>query len=240
MLFRSTIPEYFETLERLPKGINYAAYAGHSAIRTYVMRERAFTDVASDDDLAGMCKQVEIAIRTGAVGLSTARNPNHRTAEGKPVASRISDWRENKALCQVMADLGYGIYEISRGINNFTAEQREEEIEALREICVDMGVPVTFGGAWYYRKNPNLWRDQFALVDEATARTVFTQVVERGSLTAAAESLNMSPPAVVRALAALERALGARLLHRTTRRQDRKSTRLNSSHVSESRMPSSA
>jgi N-acyl-D-amino-acid deacylase len=164
-----TIPEYFETLEKLPKGINYAAYAGHSAIRTYVMRERAFTDLAGDDDLAAMCKQVEIAIRTGAVGLSTARNPNHRTAEGRPVASRISDWRENKALCQVMADLGYGVYEISRGINNFTAEQREEEIEALREICVDRGVPVTFGGAWYYRKNPNLWRDQFALVDEATA-----------------------------------------------------------------------
>ena len=32
-----TIPEYFDTLEKLPKGINYAAYVGHSAVRTYVM-----------------------------------------------------------------------------------------------------------------------------------------------------------------------------------------------------------
>lgn len=48
---------------------------------------------------------------------------------------------------------------------------------------------------------------------------VFTQVVERGSLTAAADALDMSPPAVVRALAALERSVGTRLLHRTTRRQ---------------------
>ncbi|MSO69899.1 MAG: LysR family transcriptional regulator [Alphaproteobacteria bacterium] len=56
-------------------------------------------------------------------------------------------------------------------------------------------------------------------MDKLRAMEVFAQVVERGSLTAAAEALDMSPPAVVRALAALEQSIGARLLHRTTRRQ---------------------
>ena len=164
-----TIPEYFDTLEKLPKGINYAAYVGHSAVRTYVMGQRAFTDKATPDDLKAMQRQVERGLRAGAIGFSTARNPNHRTAEGRPVASRIGDWAELKGLCQVMSDLGTGVFEISRGINNFTAEQRNEELQCLRDIAVDMGVPITFGGAWYYRRNPNLWREQFAMVDETTA-----------------------------------------------------------------------
>ena len=47
---------------------------------------------------------------------------------------------------------------------------------------------------------------------------VFVRIVEDGSLTAAADSLGMSAPAVVRSLAALEREVGVRLLNRTTRR----------------------
>src|SRR4051812_47386695 len=49
-----TFPEYLETLDRLPKGINYGVYCGHSALRTYVMGERAFSEQATSDDIAGM------------------------------------------------------------------------------------------------------------------------------------------------------------------------------------------
>ena len=55
-------------------------------------------------------------------------------------------------------------------------------------------------------------------MDRMTAMTVFVEVVERGSLTAAAEALDMSRAMVTRYLAEVERWLGARLLHRTTRR----------------------
>ena len=47
----TTYPEYLETLEKLPKGINYSGYVGHSAIRTFVMGERAFDGPATEDDL---------------------------------------------------------------------------------------------------------------------------------------------------------------------------------------------
>lgn len=48
---------------------------------------------------------------------------------------------------------------------------------------------------------------------------VFCRVVERGSFTAAAESLDRSKGAVSKAVSRLEATLGVRLLHRTTRRQ---------------------
>ena len=55
-------------------------------------------------------------------------------------------------------------------------------------------------------------------MDRLAAMRAFIEIVDRGSLTAAAEALDRSQPAIVRTLAALETHLGARLLQRTTRR----------------------
>jgi DNA-binding transcriptional LysR family regulator len=55
-------------------------------------------------------------------------------------------------------------------------------------------------------------------MDRLTATRVFVAVVDRGSQTAAAEHLNLSRAMVSRYLATLERWIGARLLHRTTRK----------------------
>ena len=55
-------------------------------------------------------------------------------------------------------------------------------------------------------------------MDRLAAMRVFVEIVDRGSLTAAADALGRSQPAVVRSLAALETHLDARLLRRTTRR----------------------
>ena len=55
-------------------------------------------------------------------------------------------------------------------------------------------------------------------MDKLHAMATFVRIVERGSLTAAAESMRTSLPTVVRILAALEAALDVRLLNRTTRR----------------------
>jgi DNA-binding transcriptional LysR family regulator len=55
-------------------------------------------------------------------------------------------------------------------------------------------------------------------MDKLRAMAAFVQIVEKGSLTAAADALGTSPPSTVRTLAALERSLGVRLLNRTTRR----------------------
>jgi DNA-binding transcriptional LysR family regulator len=55
-------------------------------------------------------------------------------------------------------------------------------------------------------------------VDKLRAMEIFVRIVDAGSLTAAARALGMSGPSVVRALAALERAMSVRLMNRTTRR----------------------
>ena len=39
-----SFPEFLDAVDALPKGINYAGYVGHSALRTYVMGDRAFSE----------------------------------------------------------------------------------------------------------------------------------------------------------------------------------------------------
>ena len=67
----------------------------------------------------------------------------------------------------------------------------------------------------------------------------FICVVDVGSFSKAAEKLYISAPAVIKQINSLENSLDLQLFERT-HRGDRKSTRLNSSHRSQSRMPSSA
>jgi DNA-binding transcriptional LysR family regulator len=55
-------------------------------------------------------------------------------------------------------------------------------------------------------------------MDKLKAMATFVQIADHGSLTAAAQALDSSLPAVVRTLAALETELGVRLFNRTTRR----------------------
>lgn len=54
-------------------------------------------------------------------------------------------------------------------------------------------------------------------MDRFLGMRVFVMVAEAGSLAAAGQKLGLSPPAVTRSLASLEKHLGCRLLHRTTR-----------------------
>ena len=55
-------------------------------------------------------------------------------------------------------------------------------------------------------------------MDKLQSMKTFVQIVDSGSLTAAAEVLGTSLPTVVRALAALEESMNVRLMNRTTRK----------------------
>ena len=164
-----TYPEYLDTVEALPKGINYAGFVGHSALRTHAMGERAMEEQATPEDLEGMKGQLADSIRAGALGFSTSRTFSHRLPTGKPVASRLASWQEVEELTNVMAELGTGIFQIARENIITDDEERQIEHDQIKNLAVDTGVPVTFGGTWFKRPHPEAWRSQFRMVDETVA-----------------------------------------------------------------------
>src|SRR5271155_2567251 len=79
-----TFPEYLDVVDKLPKGINYSSYVGHSALRTWAMGERAFDGPASAEDIDRMKEGLRSALRAGAVGFSTSRSASHETSDDRP------------------------------------------------------------------------------------------------------------------------------------------------------------
>lgn len=64
----------------------------------------------------------------------------------------------------------------------------------------------------------NFWLTRKRSMDKLRAIEYFVRVVEAGSFSGAARALEVSPPAVSKLIAALERELGTTLLHRDSRR----------------------
>ena len=141
-----TFPQYLDAVDRLPKGINFAANIGHSALRTWAMGERAFEKEADEEDLALMRSQLAESIRAGAVGLSTSRSEHHETSDDRPVASRLASWDEVVALVGVMGELGAGIFETADGgMLHPDPDERARSLVRLRDLAATTGVPLTFG-----------------------------------------------------------------------------------------------
>jgi N-acyl-D-amino-acid deacylase len=138
----STFAGYLDSVEGLRKGINYAASIGHSALRTWAMGERAFTDAATDDEIAVMVAELRDALRAGAVGFSTSRSPSHVTSDDQPVASRQAMWEEVVDLVDVVAQEGRA-FQLAH--ENRRGEGRADYDRRLQELALRSGVPVLFG-----------------------------------------------------------------------------------------------
>jgi len=141
-----TFAQYLDAVDRRPKGINYAAQIGHSALRTWAMGERAFEEQASDDDLDVMERELRDALRAGAVGFTTSRSEAHETSDDRAVASRVGSWDEVCRLVAVLGELRIGVFELATALSRgATAEERAAILSAMQELALTSRVPMTFG-----------------------------------------------------------------------------------------------
>jgi N-acyl-D-aspartate/D-glutamate deacylase len=173
-----TFAEYLDTVDSRDKGINFAAYVGHSALRTWAMGERAFTEEAGADDLAQMEAELAAAIEAGAIGLTTSRSTNHETSDDRPVASRQAAWSEVQRLVGVLSRAGRGVFELAHEpvARSDDPERKAEYLGRLRALACDTGVPVTFGVLADIESGP------LALIADVNAAggTMFGQTHSRG------------------------------------------------------------
>ncbi len=173
-----TYPEYLDVIDKLPKGMNYAGYVGHSALRTYIMGERAFDEQASEDDLAAMVASVQDAIKAGAIGFSTSRSPAHLQPDDRPVASRTANFSEVAAIVNGMGNLNAGIFQLAmeRGTN----EQLQAFYQKLMDLSKESGRPITFGSL-NRRTNPGAWKALYDIIEKGNqdGANCFTQVHSR-------------------------------------------------------------
>jgi N-acyl-D-amino-acid deacylase len=139
----TTFPEYLQAVESLSKGINYATNVGHSALRTFVMGERAFSEEATQDEIAAMAAHLRDGIKAGAVGFTTSRTRQHETSDDRPVASRLAAWHEVETLARAMAETGRGMFQMVEDQPAPEAEAAHDE--RLVDLAVSTGIPFVLG-----------------------------------------------------------------------------------------------
>lgn len=136
-----TFPEYLDALAERELDIDVAAQLPHSALRVYVMGDRAAThEPPTGDDLARMRALTTEAIVAGAIGVSTSRNLMHRTKAGELAPSLFSEEDELRALAGGLSDAGAGVFQIIPRVMGDAAD----EIGLIRRLAEAAGRPTSY------------------------------------------------------------------------------------------------
>src|SRR3984957_6918364 len=157
--------DYLTAVERRPHDIDLCAQLPHGALRLYVMGERAAQlEEATPEDSAAMRRLATEALRDGAIGFSTSRTLNHRTASGDPTPSLRASTDELEAIARGVADAGHGVVEL---ISDFWPDT-DGEFELVRTMVARTGVPLSLSLAQSHR-HPEAWRDLLDRIEAAVA-----------------------------------------------------------------------
>jgi len=157
--------EYLDALETRPHDMDLGAQLPHGALRLYVMGERAARlEDATQEDTAAMRSIAADAMRAGAMGFSTSRTLNHRTATGDPTPSLRARADELEAIALGVADAGHGVIEF---ISDFSPDA-DGEFELVRTMVGTTGVPLSLSLAQDHRR-PDAWQGLLARIERAVA-----------------------------------------------------------------------
>lgn len=157
-----SFPQYLDMLAKNGVGPNVAAFAGHSAIRTFVLGEDATQRAATEAEVAKMADLVREAMKAGAVGFASSTSGAHNGEGGLPMPSRLADDRELRTLVKAMGEGGKGVYMLTRG--------SQTTIPYLEEIAAESGRPVVIAALFHSNTNPEAAFRTLDQVNEARSR----------------------------------------------------------------------
>lgn len=97
---------YLDAIERIKPAINVAGLVGHSAVRFYVMGDRAVDGQPTDDEKRRMAEIVARSIDDGAVGFSCNRFPAHTLPDGRAIPGTFADHDEVIQIARAVGERG--------------------------------------------------------------------------------------------------------------------------------------
>ncbi len=174
----NSFPDFLDALERRPHDMDVCAYLPHSALRVFVMGERAVKrEAATDEDINEMRRLAREAIRAGAIGFSTSKSFNHRTVDGELIPSHGADGKEFEGIAIGLKEEGRGVVQI---ILNLSPDLRRGELEMIRGIVRASGRPLSVT-VLQRNRDPDGWREVMDMVDGAVAEglPIFAQITPR-------------------------------------------------------------
>jgi N-acyl-D-amino-acid deacylase len=152
--------EYMDQLRRSGVTPNVAAFIGHSAVRTMVLKEEASERAATEEEVSEMRAIVAGGMDAGAIGFSTSTSVNHHGDGGVPMPSRLAEESELRALVGVLGEKKRGVFQLTVGPSMTS--------EVMESLAQDNGCPVFQTAALYNDAFPE--RAPSMVADSAAAQ----------------------------------------------------------------------
>jgi len=140
-----TFPEWLDTLERIPKGVNVVTYVPVGPLMIWVMGlEAAKQREPTAEELAEMCRLLEAGLDAGACGWSVQRLGDSFTSvqrdyDGTPMVTDCMSDATCFALADVLRKRGGGHIQITQAKEDFN-----EDLKFVEKLAERAGCPVLF------------------------------------------------------------------------------------------------
>ena len=169
-----TIPEYFDSLDRTPKGVNLLAYTGLNPVMAYVMGvEAAKSRPASPEERARICAILSEAMDAGSCGISAqllGEDSPQMDYDGTPMITDVMSRDDLLTFAGVLAEKGRGFIQVIGASRRFT-----------EQLCEASGRPVIWNtlvaDTDQHGINHGVYKKVIEWLEEANARgnRVFAQ-----------------------------------------------------------------
>jgi N-acyl-D-aspartate/D-glutamate deacylase len=130
---------------RMPHSLDFACLVPHDPLRMYVMGERARAQERRHAaDVSAMRGLLREALQAGAIGFSTGRSDNHRTAHGQETPASEADGAELTGLAGAFAGLGHGVLQLVSDFDLMRSPERfGPEFDLVEQLARASGRPLS-------------------------------------------------------------------------------------------------
>lgn len=163
-----SFPQFVEAVKRRRHDLDFALQLPHSALRMYVMGERALDRAeATSEEIARMRDLAREAVQAGAFGFGTSRNIFHTTLAGEVIPTAHTPEAELTAIAQGVRDGGGGVIQAILNV-----ETPRPDLEMFRRVAERSGCPLSFTLLQVGGPDRESWKDLLAMTHEARAAGV--------------------------------------------------------------------
>jgi N-acyl-D-aspartate/D-glutamate deacylase len=152
-----TIPEYLDSLQRAPKGVNVIQYMPTASLMTYVMGlEAAKTRPATPAERVEMKRLLREGMDAGLCGFSIQRlGPDSVQADfdGSPMVTDTMCDADILALAEVLRERGDGFVQITQAAGNI-----KDDLAFLEQLAATAQRPILHNVVAPSRKDPEVHR----------------------------------------------------------------------------------
>ncbi|PIQ28303.1 amidohydrolase [bacterium (Candidatus Blackallbacteria) CG17_big_fil_post_rev_8_21_14_2_50_48_46] len=154
-----SFPEYMNALDAQPHSIDFCLQMTHDPLRVYVMGDRAVhNQPASPEEIAQMRQLLREGLEAGAVGFSTGRSDNHRSATGAHTPAAEAQKNELSGIVKAFEGLQHGVVQAVSDFDMPYGDQHfEREFDLLEEMAKAAGRPLSIS-LMQRDQSPEQWR----------------------------------------------------------------------------------